>query len=92
MNKSQLVELIAKKMDCTKALAEQHLDATLETIQEAVKKGDEVKLVGFGSFSRKLRKAKVGRNPKTGETVEIPGTAIPHFKPGKEFKDTIKLK
>lgn len=90
MNKSQLIEAIAEKLDCPKAHAETFLDAALESISEAVIAGDDVKLVGFGTFSRKLRKAKVGRNPRTGEQVEIPGAAIPFFKPGKEFKDKVK--
>jgi DNA-binding protein HU-beta len=90
MNKSQLVEIIAKKTSCPKVHAEKFLDALLESIKDAIQNGDEVKLVGFGSFTRQSRKAKVGRNPKSGEKVEIPATTIPHFKAGKEFKDLLK--
>lgn len=90
MNKAQLIDKIAKRLDLPKAHVESFLEAALDCIQEAVQADEEVKLVGFGSFSRKLRKAKVGRNPRTGESVEIPGTAIPSFKPGKEFKDKVK--
>lgn len=90
MNKAQLVEKVAELTHTTKQQSEQILDATLEVIQKAVSKGDEVKLVGFGSFSRTTRKARSGRNPKTGASVQIPGGRVPRFKPGKEFKDQVK--
>jgi DNA-binding protein HU-beta len=90
MNKAQLVEKVAELTRTTKQQSEQILDATLEVIQKAVSKGDEVKLVGFGSFSRGIRKARSGRNPKTGASVQIPGSRVPRFKPGKEFKDQVK--
>lgn len=89
MNKAQLVELVAEKTKTTKTQSELILDATLEAIQEALKDGDEVKLVGFGTFSRSSRKARQGRNPKTGETVKIPSAYIPKFKPGKDLKDAL---
>lgn len=87
MNKAQLVELVATKTKTTKAQSEMILDATLEVIQEALKKGDEVKLVGFGSFSKSTRKSRQGRNPKTGEAVKIPSTYVAKFKPGKDLKE-----
>lgn len=90
MNKAQLVEKVAELTHTTKQQSEQILDATLEVIQKAVSKGDEVKLVGFGSFSRTTRKARSGRNPKTGASVQIPGSRVPRFKPGKDFKDQVK--
>lgn len=90
MNKAQLVEKVAELTQTTKQQSEAILDATLEIIQKAVSKGDEVKLVGFGSFSRTHRKARAGRNPKTGASVQIPGSRVPRFKPGKEFKDQVK--
>jgi DNA-binding protein HU-beta len=90
MNKAQLVEKVAELTRTTKQQSESILDATLEVIQKAVSKGDEVKLVGFGSFSRTHRKARSGRNPKTGASVQIPGSRVPRFKPGKEFKDQVK--
>jgi len=90
MNKAQLVEKVAELTRTTKQQSESILDATLEVIQKAVSKGDEVKLVGFGSFSRTNRKARSGRNPKTGASVQIPGSRVPRFKPGKEFKDQVK--
>lgn len=89
MNKAQLVELVAEKTKTTKSQSELILDATLEAIQEALKEGDEVKLVGFGTFSRSSRKARLGRNPKTGETVKIPSAYIPKFKPGKDLKEAL---
>lgn len=90
MNKAQLVEKIAERTQTTKLQSELFLDAALIAIQGAVSKGDEVKLVGFGTFSRSNRKARQGRNPKTGETVKIPGARVPRFKPGKDFKDSVK--
>lgn len=90
MNKAELVEKIAHHAKIPKVQAEAILDATLFTITQTVAKGEDVKLVGFGSFSRAVRKSREGRNPKTGETVKIPGTKVPKFKPGKEFKDRMK--
>jgi DNA-binding protein HU-beta len=89
MNKAQLVEKLADKMSLSKSQAESFLDATLEIIQKSVAKGDEVKLVGFGTFSRLNRKSRNGRNPKTGAPVVIPGSKVPRFKPGKDFKDLL---
>lgn len=90
MNKAQLVELVAEKTNSTKAQSEMFLDAALDAIQKAVSKGDEVKLVGFGTFSTLDRKSRIGRNPKTGESVKIPGAKVPRFRPGKEFKEKLK--
>lgn len=89
MNKAELIELLAQKTKSTKTQSETMLDATLEIIQKQVSKGHEVKLVGFGTFSRVQRKAKQGRNPKTGESVKIPATHVPRFKPGKDFKKSM---
>lgn len=89
MNKAQLVEIVAEKTKTTKSQAEMILDATLEAIQDSLKEGDDVKLVGFGTFTRSSRKARQGRNPKTGETVKIPSAYIPKFKPGKDLKDAL---
>ena len=89
MNKAQLVEKLSERTKLTKSQSEAFLDAAIETIQKTVAKGDEVKLVGFGTFSRMARKSRTGRNPKTGEPVQIPGAKVPRFKPGKEFKDSL---
>lgn len=89
MNKAQLIEKLSQKTKMTKSQAETFLDAMLEIIQKSVAQGDEVKLVGFGSFTRHNRKSRNGRNPKTGEPVVIPGSKVPRFKPGKDFKDLL---
>jgi DNA-binding protein HU-beta len=90
MNRAELVAAIASKTKSSKSQVETYLDVTLNIIQKTVSSGEEVKLVGFGSFSKSLRKAKTGRNPKTGQTVKVPNTNVPRFKPGKEFKDLVK--
>jgi DNA-binding protein HU-beta len=89
MNKAQLIEIVAERTKSTKSQSEHILDATLKVIQEALKKGEEVKLVGFGTFSKTTRKSRQGRNPKTGETVKIPSAHVPRFKPGKDLKDAL---
>jgi DNA-binding protein HU-beta len=86
MNKAQLIERLSQKTKLTKIQSELVMDAALEIIQKTVSKGEEVKIVGFGTFSSVQRKARKGRNPKTGETVDIPRSKVPRFKPGKEFK------
>lgn len=65
------------------------LTAILQSIEESLVKGDKVQLVGFGAFETKLRRAREGRNPQTGETIQIPATRVPVFKPGKSLKDAI---
>lgn len=90
MNKAQLVERVATETRITKVQSEALLDAALAVIQKAVADGDEVKLVGFGTFSAGDRKPRTGRNPKTGETVLIPSTKVPRFKPGKDFRDLLR--
>lgn len=90
MNKAELVAAIANKTKSSKTQVENYLDVTLHIIQKTVSNGEEVKIVGFGSFCRTVRKAKTGRNPKTGQTVRVPNTPVPRFKPGKEFKDIVK--
>lgn len=89
MNKAQLIEKISQHTQMTKAQSELVVDATIEIIQKTVAKGEEVKLVGFGTFSRLNRKGRQGRNPKTGEAVQIPSAKVPRFKPGKDFKDLL---
>lgn len=89
MNKAQLVEAMAIKTNQTKVLAEQMLDAALSSITEALQNDDEVKLVGFGTFTNTKRKARQGRNPKTGETVTIPAANNAKFKPGKDLKKSL---
>lgn len=90
MNKAELIIAIANKTKMSKSQIENYLDATLNIIQKTVSDGEEVKIVGFGSFCKTVRKAKTGRNPKTGQTVKVPNTTIPRFKPGKDFRDLVK--
>ena len=89
MNKTELVAAIAEKTDLTKKDAELALTAVVESITEALVKGDKVQLIGFGSFEVKNRAARIGRNPKTKEAIEIPASKVPVFKAGKALKDTI---
>ena len=89
MNKGELVDAIATSAECTKREATIVLDAMLETITEAVVRGEKVTLVGFGSFDRRKREAREGRNPKTGETMKIAATQVPAFSAGKGFKDRV---
>lgn len=90
MNKAQLVDLVAKKTRLTKTNTESVLDAAIEIIQQSVATGQDVKLVGFGTFSKTERKPRPGRNPKTGKSLEIPGSVVPKFRPGKEFRERLK--
>ena len=90
MNKAQLIERVAKETETTKAQTERMLDATIDIVRKSVKKGDEVKLVGFGTFTKAKRKARVGRNPQTGKAIKIPAAWYPKFRPGAEFKTMIR--
>lgn len=89
MNKSELVSAIAKEADVTKEVANRVLDATIQSISGALKAGDQVTLVGFGSFLVRERQAREGRNPKTGEKMTIKASKTPTFKAGKVLKDAV---
>lgn len=89
VNKAELIDLIADKADISKASATRVLDAALEGIVGALRDGEQVTLVGFGTFSVKQRAARQGRNPKTGEPMLIPASRTASFKPGKMFRDAI---
>ncbi|WP_237068260.1 HU family DNA-binding protein [Microbulbifer guangxiensis] len=89
MNKSELIEAIAESADIPKAAAGRALDAMVDSITEALKKGDQVALVGFGTFAVKERAARTGRNPRTGDPIEIAAAKIPNFKAGKALKDAV---
>ncbi len=89
MNKTELIDAIAEKAGVTKAAAQAVLDATTGTIQSQLKKGSNVALVGFGTFSVSERAARDGRNPKTGETIKIKAAKVPKFTPGKGLKDAL---
>ena len=90
MNKTELIEKVARLTDSKKTDTECFLDATIETIRKSVKKGDEVKLVGFGTFTKQKRKARKGRNPQTGKEIKIPAAWYPKFRPGSDFKALLK--
>ncbi|MDJ0715169.1 MAG: HU family DNA-binding protein [Prochloraceae cyanobacterium] len=92
MNKGELVDKVAQKATVTKKQADAVITAAIETIMEAVSEGDKVTLVGFGSFERRHRKEREGRNPKTGEKMEIPETMVPAFSAGKLFKEKVAPK
>jgi DNA-binding protein HU-beta len=89
MNKNELISAIAEKSGLTKEQSGSALEAVLDTIASAMKSGDEVRLLGFGNFSANQRKATTGRNPRTGETIQIAATMVPKFKPGKGLKDIV---
>ncbi|MDN3554992.1 HU family DNA-binding protein [Halomonas maura] len=89
MNKSELIEAIAASADIPKAAASRALDAMVESVADSLKKGDSVSLVGFGTFTVKERAARTGRNPQTGEPIEISAAKVPSFKAGKALKDSV---
>jgi DNA-binding protein HU-beta len=89
MNKSELVDAIASKVSITKKDADTVLSAVMDSIMEAVSSGDKVTLVGFGTFEARQRQAREGRNPSTGEPIQIPATTVPAFSAGKSFKEKV---
>ncbi len=90
MNKAQLVDQIASETSLTKTDVENVLNSSFDLIKKAVKKGDDVTLVGFGTFTKSKRKARAGRNPQTGKEIRIPAMTVPKFRAGKEFKDAVR--
>ncbi|MGY5453124.1 nucleoid-associated protein HU-beta [Agarivorans sp. MS3-6] len=89
MNKAQLVDKIAEGADISKAAAGRALDSFIEAISETLKEGDNVALVGFGTFQVKERSARTGRNPQTGAEIQIAAANVPSFKAGKALKDAV---
>lgn len=89
MNKKQLIEVVAKHMERSKAEAERAINAVIEGVTDGLKKDNIVQLIGFGSFNVKKRKAREGRNPKTGEKIKIKPSKTVNFKPGKALKEKI---
>ena len=87
MNKATLIAKLAEKSSLNKKQAEAVLNAFTDTVIEALKEGDKVQMMGFGTFEVKERAARIGRKPSTGESIEIPAKKIPVFKAGKAFKD-----
>ena len=89
MNKTELIAAVAAKTGLTKKDAEKVVNATIESITESLVKGDKVNVAGFGIFEVKAREARVGRNPRTKETIQIPATRLPVFKASKALKDSV---
>ena len=89
MNKTELIAAVAEKTGMTKKDAERAVAATLESISASLAKGEKVAVAGFGNFEVKTREARVGRNPRTKETIQIPATKLPAFKAAKALKDAV---
>lgn len=90
MNKTELIDAIAEKADLSKAQAKAALETTLESITETLKGGDQVQLIGFGTFKVNHRAARTGRNPQTGAEIQIAAANVPAFVAGKAFKEAVK--
>ena len=89
MNKAELIDAVADDSDLTKASAARALDSAIEIITNALRGGDSVTLVGFGTFTVRQREARMGRNPRTGEAIQIKASRVPGFKAGKALKDAL---
>ena len=89
MNKTELIAAVAEKTGLTKKDAERVINATIETVEASLVKGDKVSISGFGIFEVKAREARVGRNPRTKETIQIPATRLPAFKASKALKNAV---
>ncbi len=89
MNKSEFVEAVAENADIPKSTAQKAVDAVVDVIGDTLKQGDQVSLVGFGTFLTRKREARQGRNPRTGETINIAASRVPSFKAGKALKDNV---
>lgn len=89
MNKQELIDAVASEIDLPKTQAQEAIEAVIDCITKALKSGDEVRLVGFGTFTVADRAATTGRNPRTGEPIKIPASKQPKFKAGKELKDAV---
>lgn len=90
MNKTELVSAMAEKAGTSKKDTEAILNAFIETVESTVKSGDKIQLVGFGTFESRERSAREGKNPQTGEKIQIAACRVPAFKVGKAFKDMLK--
>ena len=89
MNKAELIDAVADDSDLTKASAARALDSAIENITNALRGGDSVTLVGFGTFTVRQREARMGRNPRTGEAIQIKASRVPGLKAGKALKDAL---
>ncbi len=92
MNKSELVDAVAENADISKAVATRAVDGVIDVITSTLKSGDQVNLIGFGTFLTRDRAARSGRNPRTGETIQINAAKTPAFKAGKALKDAVNLR
>ncbi|MCG1009088.1 HU family DNA-binding protein [Salinicoccus sp. ID82-1] len=90
MNKTDLINAVSDQADLTKKEAGAAVDAVFDTIQESLKNGEKVQLIGFGNFEVRERSARKGRNPQSGEEIEISASKVPAFKAGKALKDAVK--
>jgi DNA-binding protein HU-beta len=90
VNKADLVNKVAEKSGLKKKEAEMAVNSVFECIEDALREGDKVQVIGFGTFETRSRSARSGRNPQTGETIEIPAATIPAFKPGNKLKELTK--
>lgn len=90
MNKTELISALAEKATVSKKDAEAVLNAFVETVEDTVKAGDKIQLVGFGTFESRERSAREGKNPQTGAKIQIAACKVPAFKAGKAFKDMLK--
>ena len=89
MNKQDVVAAVARRSGISKASADDAVGAVFGAITDALRKGEDVRLVGFGTFSTRRRAARPGRNPRTGETIQVPASTQPKFKPGRPLKDAV---
>jgi DNA-binding protein HU-beta len=90
MNKTELVKVVAEQAELTQKDAAKAVDALIKTISETLAQGEKIQLIGFGTFEVRDRSARKGRNPQTGEEIEIAASKVPAFKPGKELKEAVK--
>lgn len=90
MNKADLAQKVQEMLGGTKTQAEEVVEALIDTIVGTLKKGDEVSIAGLGIFSTKMRPARMGRNPRTGESIQVPAMRVPKFRPAKALKDAVK--
>ena len=89
MNKTDLVNAVAEKGDLSKKDAAKAVDAVFDSVMDSLKDGEKVQIIGFGNFEVRDRSARKGRNPQTGEEIDIPASKVPAFKPGKALKDAV---
>ncbi len=90
MNKQALADKVHEVLGCTKADAERAVETIVSSITDALKSGEEVSIAGLGIFSAKMRPARTGRNPRTGETIQVPAMRVPKFRPAKALKEAVR--